>query len=377
MMSDDGKLFWNAAAMVMPLGGGRVRLFQPVMRRNLIAPLAFMPAIDLLQDGTTPDALREALGEGADSIAVDDATSFTIWDHVFRNPGMFDADAVEETVTGLDEVLEVGPWEQAKQSLVRRVRFRGTVGPGTRLSDETTQQFAVYEPPHVPGDDPNAWRSTHAKTTLMLDEDVFELVESAGRHTTAIPWEATPIALTPAQPPNSAPLEQSIERWADALADALEDGGERSAALPDDAFKAVTVDLPLNVGQAVLAQSPGAAFVLLSGQGADRTETSRVAFARFKGMAENALDQMDFARFHSFRPGYIYPVTPRQEPNFTYRLARLLYPALRAIYPNVGLPAPDLAWAMVEGAIAGTPGGAVVLENADIRAFAAARSAST
>ena len=150
-----------------------------------------------------------------------------------------------------------------------------------------------------------------------------------------------------------------------------------AGAMPDDAFKAVTVDLPLNVGQAVLAQSPGAAFVLLSGQGADRTETSRVAFARFKGMAENALDQMDFARFHSFRPGYIYPVTPRQEPNFTYRLARLLYPALRAIYPNVGLPAPDLAWAMVEGAIAGTPGGAVVLENADIRAFAAARSAST
>jgi len=153
--------------------------------------------------------------------------------------------------------------------------------------------------------------------------------------------------------------------------------GAYTGTLPDDAFKAVTVDLPLNVGQAVLAQSPGAAFVLLSGQGADRTETSRVAFARFKGMAENALDQMDFARFHSFRPGYIYPVTPRQEPNFTYRLARLLYPALRAIYPNVGLPAPDLAWAMVEGAIAGTPGGAVVLENADIRAFAAARSAST
>lgn len=48
MMSDDGELFWNAAAVVMPLGGGRVRLFQPVMRRNLIAPLAFMPAIDLL-----------------------------------------------------------------------------------------------------------------------------------------------------------------------------------------------------------------------------------------------------------------------------------------------------------------------------------------
>ncbi len=129
-------------------------------------------------------------------------------------------------------MLEVGPWEQAKLSLVRRIRFRGTVGPGTRLSDETTQQFAVYEPPHVPGDDPRAWRSTHAKTTLTLAEDVFELVESAGRHTTAIPWEATPIALAPAQPPNSGPLEQSIEQWADALADALDDGASSRPRCP-------------------------------------------------------------------------------------------------------------------------------------------------
>ena len=36
-MADD-KLYWNAAAVVVPLGGGKLRLFQPVMRRNLIAP---------------------------------------------------------------------------------------------------------------------------------------------------------------------------------------------------------------------------------------------------------------------------------------------------------------------------------------------------
>ena len=182
----------------------------------------------------TPDEMALALAAAAVGYHARERKTFW-WEHFKRLADPLDDWRDQRDVITVDEVLEVGPWEQAKQSLVRRVRFRGTVGPGTRLSDETTQQFAVYEPPHVPGDDPNAWRSTHAKTTLMLDEDVFELVESAGRHTTAIPWEATPIALTPAQPPNSAPLEQSIERWADALADALEDGGERSAALPDDA----------------------------------------------------------------------------------------------------------------------------------------------
>lgn len=147
--------------------------------------------------------------------------------------------------------------------------------------------------------------------------------------------------------------------------------GAYTGALPDELFRQVTVDMPIAVGRAVLAANPEAVFCLLSGQGADRTERSRMAFARLKGEAENGLSKLGFARFHTFRCGYIYPVTPRKEPNFSYTVSRALWPLLRRISPNLGIPAPDLGRAMVEGAVAGTPGDAEILENADIRAMVA------
>jgi uncharacterized protein YbjT (DUF2867 family) len=123
--------------------------------------------------------------------------------------------------------------------------------------------------------------------------------------------------------------------------------------------------------EALLAASPGAAFCLLSGQGADPSEKSRISFSRYKGMTENALLGMGFSRVHLFRPGYIYPVTPREEPNVTYRIMRRVYPAIRGIFPNLGIPSDDLARAMLHAGLSGTPGHASpVLENRDIRRFA-------
>ncbi|MFA4840246.1 MAG: TM0106 family RecB-like putative nuclease, partial [Agrococcus sp.] len=195
---------------------------------RLLAPAGEDPAL------RRPDQMALALAAAAVGYHARERKSFW-WEHFERLDKPLDDWRDQKDVITVDEVLEVGPWLPAKQSLVRHVRFRGTVAPATRLSDETTQQFAVYEPPHVTAEGPPAWRSTHTKTTLTLDEDVFELVESAGRRDTAIPWDATPIALAPAQPPNSAPLEQSIEHWADAVAAAVEGRGDLAGALPADA----------------------------------------------------------------------------------------------------------------------------------------------
>ena len=41
----------------------------------------------------------------------------------------------------------------------------------------------------------------------------------------------------------------------------------------------------------------------------------RIAFARYKGEAENALLAAGFHAVYIFRPAYIYPVKPRKEPN--------------------------------------------------------------
>jgi uncharacterized protein YbjT (DUF2867 family) len=116
--------------------------------------------------------------------------------------------------------------------------------------------------------------------------------------------------------------------------------------------------------------SPGAAFSFLSGSGADPTGRSRMAFARYKGEAEKALLAAGFPRLYIFRPAYIYPVEPRKEPNFSYRLLRAIYPAFRVLFPNQVIPADELGQAMVDVAVRGTgkPGG-VILENRDIRAM--------
>jgi uncharacterized protein YbjT (DUF2867 family) len=153
--------------------------------------------------------------------------------------------------------------------------------------------------------------------------------------------------------------------------------GVYTGAVPDSEFRMITVDYTAAFAEALLRQSPGAAFCLLSGAGADQAEKSRISFARYKGMAENALLALGYPRVHIFRPGYIYPVSPRKEPNLTYRLSRRLYPLLQRIYPNVGIPSDELAHVMVRAGLNGTPGhSSPILENRDIRRLAAGMGGS-
>jgi len=162
-----------------------------------------------------------------------------------------------------------------------------------------------------------------------------------------------------------------------ALADALsgQDAaifclGAYTGAVADAELRKVTADYTIAFAQALHAASPAAAFSFLSGSGADPTGQSRIAFARYKGEAENALFAAGFSRVYSFRPAYIYPVEPRQEPNFGYRLLRAIYPAFRVLFPNQVIRADDLARAMLDAAVRGTGGrGGLVFENRDIRAM--------
>jgi uncharacterized protein YbjT (DUF2867 family) len=147
--------------------------------------------------------------------------------------------------------------------------------------------------------------------------------------------------------------------------------GAYTGAVSDGMLREITVDYTIAFAEALRAGSPEAAFCLLSGQGADPSERSRMAFARYKGAAEKALLALGFPRVHVFRPGYIYPVEPRREPNLSYRIARTLYPLLRHIHRNLGIASNELARAMVHAALYGTGGhGSPVLENLDIRALA-------
>jgi uncharacterized protein YbjT (DUF2867 family) len=130
------------------------------------------------------------------------------------------------------------------------------------------------------------------------------------------------------------------------------------------------VDYAIEFARVLHASSPGAAFSFLSGSGADPSGQSRMSFARYKGEAEKALLAAGFPRVYIFRPAYIYPVGPRKEPNFSYRLLRAIYPAFRLLFPNQVIPADDLARAMVSIAVdKPSERETKVFENRDIRAM--------
>jgi len=198
-----------------------------------------------------------------------------------------------------------------------------------------------------------------------LDHPAVGLVTAIGRRTLGI---------------SHPKLEEVLHRdFADCstLADALagQDAavfclGAYTGVVSDAELRKVTVDYTIAFARVLRAASPVAAFSFLSGSGADQTGRSRVAFARYKGEAEKALLAAGSCHVYIFRPAYIYPVEPRKEPNFGYRLLRAIYPAFRLLFSNQVIRADDLARAMVDVAVrrTGEPGG-LVLENRDIRAM--------
>jgi len=139
--------------------------------------------------------------------------------------------------------------------------------------------------------------------------------------------------------------------------------GVYTGSVPDKLFKQITVDYAVGFAKTLKANSPNARLCLLSGAGADRTEKSRTAFARYKGMAENKISKLGL-EFYCFRPGYIYPVTPRKEPNVLYKLFRYLYPLVKLMGSSASIKSTELAKAIYLAGINGAD--EEILENKDI-----------
>ena len=141
--------------------------------------------------------------------------------------------------------------------------------------------------------------------------------------------------------------------------------GVYTGQVPDKEFKMITVDVAAAFGNMLKKYSPDSTLCFLSGQGADQNEKSRMSFARYKGMAENLLIANQFDQLYIFRPAYIYPVTPRKEPNISYRIFRALYPILKKVYPKGAITSEQLGKAMFHAGMKGTT--KTVLENEDIK----------
>jgi len=140
--------------------------------------------------------------------------------------------------------------------------------------------------------------------------------------------------------------------------------GVYTGKVSKEEFKKITVDVTKIFATVLKRNSPNADFCFLSGQGADQAEKSKVMFAREKGIAENILLGLHFPHTYIFRPGYIYPVTPRKEPHFGYTFMRIIYPLVKP-FPNASVTSIQLATKMVEIGLNG--GNKIVYENKDIR----------
>lgn len=143
--------------------------------------------------------------------------------------------------------------------------------------------------------------------------------------------------------------------------------GVYTGQVPDDEFKKITVDYAVEFAKTLKNESPHCTICLLSGAGADKTEKSSTPFACYKGMAENRISELNM-KFYSFRPAYIYPVTPRKEPNFLYKATRVLYPVLKMFGTKYSIKSTELANAMFNVGINGAE--LQILENRDILKYA-------
>jgi uncharacterized protein YbjT (DUF2867 family) len=154
--------------------------------------------------------------------------------------------------------------------------------------------------------------------------------------------------------------------------------GTYTGSVSDEQLRVITADFTVEFARVFRDGSPDAAFSFLSGSGADPTGRSRLAFARYKGQAETALLAAGFPRVYLFRPAYIYPVEPRKEPNFNYRLIRAIYPVFRVLFPSQVIRADDLARAMVDVVLRQTQERqGLVFENRDIRSMVESRTPLT
>lgn len=141
--------------------------------------------------------------------------------------------------------------------------------------------------------------------------------------------------------------------------------------LSGDAFRAVTVDLTLQVARAFAEANRGGAFVYVSGAGADAS--SALMPLRVKGEAEDALRALP-VRTVMIRPGVVQPVDGVRSPHGVrgagYALAGPLMSIATRTLPGVMTTTSNVGRAMLAALRASTP--PATLENADINRLGAA-----
>ena len=131
----------------------------------------------------------------------------------------------------------------------------------------------------------------------------------------------------------------------------------------------ITYDYTVAAAKAMFAVNTSIHFVFLSGNGADRTEKSKVIFARLKGKTENALLQSGLKKITIARPDAIWPKHKHVGAPFAYKLAFPFYPLVEKLAPSKIIGSVQLAKALLW--LAKNPGEKNTYENMELRKLGA------
>ena len=140
-----------------------------------------------------------------------------------------------------------------------------------------------------------------------------------------------------------APIEQQLSGF-DACFFCL---GVSSVGISKGEYKHITYDLTLNVAQLLAKLNPEMTFCYVTGAGTDSSEQGRVAWARVKGAAENALLRL-FKQAYMFRPGFMKATAGQKNVKSYYKWIAWLYPMGRAFYPAGFCTLQEVGLAMIE-----------------------------
>jgi uncharacterized protein YbjT (DUF2867 family) len=149
--------------------------------------------------------------------------------------------------------------------------------------------------------------------------------------------------------------------------------GVSSLGMSEADYTRATYDLTLHVAGVLARLNPQMVFTYVSGAHTDSSERGKVMWARVKGRTENDLAKLPFKGVYAFRPGFMQPVPGQNRVKRVMRVAAVLYPLIKRLFPNQACTLREVAQAMLTCAAQGYPKD--VLEIADITA--AARSAAS
>lgn len=142
--------------------------------------------------------------------------------------------------------------------------------------------------------------------------------------------------------------------------------GASQNSVSESEYRKITVDFVLEAAKQVKVQSPKAAFVFVSGQGADPTGKSWMLFGRLKGEAENKLKEMSLGRLVVARPGGVVPTLPARR-----WAERVFNPLVLKVAPSMAIRSEDLARALLKASFDASITG--VLENQALRELGASK----